>query len=139
MTFKELIDWDTFFYYGQNKNNLNAEIESDLIIGVMQSKRTLFYNREFGGAIPDHENYPTGIALTIGLRFDISMHIARENTRVTDGNSGFQDRRIAVSHNSISIKEPETNSGNLDVSILYIPIVTQTPEKINLPIGGSAR
>lgn len=128
----ELNAWDNFFYYGQNEFEL--ELESDLMMLLIQPGRSLFYDNQESAGISDYENYPNNLILQIYGRYSISAAIAWKNRQVTDGSDNTIDRRIAVSQNFISFK---TDIGNLDVSVVYIPFSQYTKFKtMNMKIGG---
>ena len=129
-TLDQLGSWDLFFNYGAN--DLDLEIESDLVQGLIQPKNTLFGFRSFGAGVSEKENYPNTVALTVGLKYDIALHIAKQNLRVS---SEAPDRRIAASQNSIKVTQA---GGNLDVKVLYIPYKDYKKSgSISLPIGVS--
>lgn len=130
---KELSNTDMFFFYGQS--DLLKEQESDLYIGLIQPKRSLYYNRNFGAGIVEYENYPNSITIQVGLRYEISAHIARQNQRISDGSEGSVDRRIAVSQNSVRI---EHKGEELNVSVFFIPYKDyKKPSKIDIFLGGN--
>ena len=127
-TLDQLGSFDIFFNYGSN--DLNIEIESDLIMGILQPKKSLAGFRSYGAGISEKENFPNTISLSIGLKYDIALHIAKQNNNISSQNP---DRRVAASQNSIKISQ---SGGNLDVSVLYIPYKDyQKSSTISLPIG----
>lgn len=114
-----LQDFDTFFYYGQNE--LEIETKSDLLAILLQPKRSLFYSRALNAAgVKEYENMPSGIMLRINLPYDIVDSIAKRNQFVSSGENGNPDRRVALSQNTIRLQTD--NQGNVDVSVLYIPL-----------------
>jgi hypothetical protein len=48
------LDGDYFFYYGQVDQR--KEIEADLLTGIIQDKRSLFYARSYAAGIGEYEN-----------------------------------------------------------------------------------
>jgi len=127
----EITDPDCFFYYGQL--DLDLETQSDLIQGLMQPSRSMFYNRSDGAGVPDWENHPNDLQLQIQLRYNISMYINRRNTLVGDGNFGMIDRRVAVSQFSILMEQV---SEKLDITVMYIPFADyQQIKTIQTSIG----
>ena len=130
-TFEELKTIDYFFYYGQNP--LEEETKHDLILGLLQPRRSLFYNRSHGAGINEYENYPNSLILQINLRFNIASWISRRNGEVSAGEEGRPDRRLAVSQHTINI---EGKDGNIDISVFYIPFASyNTPQSITVPAG----
>jgi hypothetical protein len=112
----DLADFDIFFHYGEN--DLDLEIESDLMCLVLQNKKSMFYDRSYGGGV--NENYPNSLVQAILLPYNIVSSIGRENQKVSDGNNGHPDRRIAVSQAAVKI-EQEWNE--MRVLIPYIKFV----------------
>ena len=114
-----LTDFDLFFYYGQN--DLEIETKSDLLALLLQPKRSLFYSRSLDAAgVKSYENIPDGLNLRINLPYDIVNAVAKRNQFVSSGENGAKDRRVAVSQNTIRLQGD--NQGNIDVSVLYIPL-----------------
>ena len=50
-----LEDFDVFFYYGEPGSDLDLEIESDVLGGIIQPKRSLYYNRAEGCGVTEKE------------------------------------------------------------------------------------
>ena len=129
----ELGDMDMFFYHGQVE--LDVEIEHDIIAGLIQPKRSLYYNRQDGAGVHEYEGHPNTIALDVGLRYDIINWIARRNLTVGDGNSNTKDRRVLASQSAIKILR---EGQNIDIQVLYIPLFkADQPKIVGFPIGGS--
>ena len=127
----QISDIDMFFFYGLN--DIDLEIEHDLLYGLLQPKRSLFYFRSEGAGVEEYENFPSGYFMQVSLRYDMANWVAQRNTRVSDGTKGYPDRRIAVSQATIDI---DTLKGNIDVQVLYIPYYNyEKPTVINLAIG----
>jgi hypothetical protein len=112
-------DFDNFFYYGFN--NLEIETKSDIFQNLMQSKRSLFYDRAYDSAgIPQYENRPNSLVIHINLPYDIVVSLAKRNQYVSDGSiEGKPDRRIALSQSTIKI---EIANDKVNVNVLYIPL-----------------
>jgi len=115
----QLSDLDIFFFYGEKGSDLDIETQSDILAGIIQKKRSLFYDRQDSSGIPERENNPTGFVLEMSMKFDIVNWIAYRNTKISDGSNGTPDRRVAVSQNSIVITENQ--KGETDVNVEYIP------------------
>jgi len=114
-----LRDFDMFFYYGQNK--LELETKSDLMQNLMQSKRSLFYNRALDSSgIKDYENMPEGLTLSINAPYSIVKSLSRRNQFVSNGEGDLPDRRVAVSQSTIRIEI--SNTGEVRMTVLYIPL-----------------
>lgn len=128
-----LSDFDMFFYYGQN--DLELETRHDLMVNLMQPKRSLLGSRSVGAAgIQDYENTPTGINLNIKMPFDIIDSLSKRNQYVTNGENETKDRRVAVSQSTIRIESDKL--GNVNVTILYIPLANfKQTETLNVPLG----
>ena len=107
--------FERFLYYGQSP--LSDEVDFDLKVGLMQGKRTLFYDRGFGVGVDEYENIPSGLALEIGLKYDIASWISARNATVTDGSNGTRDRRAVTSQTVIDVIQLE---GNVDIVVKYI-------------------
>lgn len=125
----QLGSWDLFFNYGDN--DLDLELESDAMMLVVQPARTLFYNNLESGGVS--ENYPNGLSLQVLLRYNIASAFAFRNRVVVDGSNNTKDRRLAVSQNSISFNSNQ--SGELDVTVLYIPYYNFDAYKSINPTG----
>lgn len=130
--FSELANLDVFFYYGQV--GVDHETEHDIALGLLQSKRSLYYNREDSAGVAAYENLPNGIYSVVVLRFDIASWIARRNRRVGDGQNGTLDRRVATSQSIIDIQQ---NGDEMDVIVPFVKFADlQQPTKLTVPIGG---
>lgn len=114
----QLQDFDLFFYYGEQGSDLKMEIESDLLMGMVQKKRSLFYDRRDSVGVSEKENYPNSFVLAFMARYDIVNWTAWKNTQISDGSSTYPDRRIAVSQNSIEISQ---RGQEMDLKVNYIP------------------
>lgn len=129
-----LQDLDNFFFYGTGENDIAMEIESDLVSGLMQPKRRLFYDRSEGCGLVEKENQPNTLLFTILTKYDIVNWIGKRNNSVSDGSDGSTDRRILISQDSISFVQ---DGGNVDIEVNYIPLYNfKKPSKVSIPIGG---
>jgi len=125
-------DIDMFFYHGELP--VDRANEHDIALGVIQPKRSLFYNREDSAGINDYENYPNGFFLEVAMKYDIASWVARRNQLVGDGQNGTKDRRVATSQNVIDIQR---EGGEVNVMVLFVSFVDlQTPQKLTVPLGG---
>lgn len=124
-------NFDNCFYYGLG--DLLTEIESELTAGLIQEKRSLFYNRKDAAGLK--ENYPNAFTMSIATKYDIVNWIGYRNGRVSDGTNGNPDRRVAVSQDYISFSRD--SSGNLDVQVLYIPFFSfKKAQQLSIPVSG---
>lgn len=132
-----LKDFDIFFYYGQNE--LEIETKSDLMSNIMQSKRSLFYNRNLDSAgIQNYENKPESLSMQIGIPYDIVNSISKRNQYVTSGENGNRDRRVAISQTTVRV---EINKlGQVDITVLFIPLANfRQSETLQVGLGISNR
>ena len=127
-----LSDFDMFFYYGQN--DLDLETRHDIMLNLMQPKRSLLGNRALDAAgIADYENTPVGINQQIKLPFDMVESVSRRNQYVSNGENGTKDRRVAVSQSSVRVESD--NTGNVSVTVLYIPLTNFKQTEVLVPLG----
>lgn len=112
------INWDNFFYYGENVIEKDVEDEFDVWCGILQPLKSLFYFREEGAGVSQSENLPNTLSLLMGLNYNITKWFAFRNSYVSDGRDNFPDRRIAVSQQTIGIEQD--NQGNLNIDLFYI-------------------
>jgi hypothetical protein len=128
----QIANIDNFFYYGNG--DLKDEIEYDLMVGLLQPKKKLFYFRSEGAGVSEYENYPDGLMLQISLRYTITDWISRRNTIVSNGQNNLPDRRVAISQNIISIESQ--GKGSINVSVMYIPLFDfKKTNNVTLAIG----
>lgn len=123
-TLDEVSDINVFFYYGTLSNEL--ETEHNLMAGLLQPERSLYYNRSDSVGVDSYENHPNNLMLQIQLRFQIANWVNFYNTYTGDGTNGSKERRLAISQFSIEFEQSEDN---LDVNILYIPFADYTQMK----------
>lgn len=117
MGVEEVASIENFFFYGQG--NIEQEIKHDILVGVTNPKRTMFYDREYGTDIDSYENKPISATMEVGIAFSVVEFMARRNNRVSDGSNGTRDRRVASSQSVIEISSKNRN--DIDVEIRYIP------------------
>lgn len=130
---EQLSDFDLFFYYGEKGSDLSLETQSDLYQGLIQPKRSLFYNRQASAGLVEKENFPNSVVLAILSRYDVTVWNAYRNTQVSDGTEGKPDRRISISQSSIEIFKNE--NGEFDIKINYIPFMNyQQFNSVSIPI-----
>lgn len=116
---EQLQDFDNFFYYGDGE--LSEETKSDVMQNILQPKRSLFYDRNLDSAgIPEYENYPISIYLTVVIPFQIVTSIAMRNQFVSNGEGDYPDRRVALSQATVNIERK--NNGEMNITVLYIPL-----------------
>ncbi len=113
------INWDFFFY--ADTLDIKEEIEADLILGLVQPVKSLYFNREDGTLIPKKENIPVNLKQAISLRFDIARFIAKRNTEVSDGADNGRDYRVAASQSTIEFKKPRV--GELEINVGYFRLI----------------
>lgn len=126
----QLQDFNVFLRYGDDPD---LETEHDLYLGVLQKKRSLYYDREDGCGISGRENYPNAALIQVVGAYDVMRFIAFRNSQVTDGRNNTLDRRAASSQNFI-VFFPDGE--NLSVNVGYIPFANfQSPKNLNIPLS----
>lgn len=126
-----LKDFDMFFFYGQN--DLDLEIKSDILINLLQGKRSLFYNRDSDASgVKDYENKPDGLDLRINLPYDIVSSMARRNQTVSAGENNQRDRRVAVSQSTIQVQPVSKSKGEISVTVYFIPLHSFKQSEISI-------
>lgn len=124
------LDGDYFFFYGLVDQR--KEIEGDLFQGIMQSKRSMFYARQYGAGVPEYENTAGGLSLEVNMKYDIASWIAQRNKEISTGTDGTRDRRVVTSQSAIRINQ---RMGEVDVQVLYIPFYDyQAPGIVQVPL-----
>ena len=131
-TLDELTDFDLFYYHGSN--DLGLEIKSEVLSTILQSKRSLFYDRALDSCgATDYENLPNGLYLQVALPMDILLGLSKRNQYVSDGEGDLPERRIAISQNLIRI---ETKGSEVDVTVQYITLFDFKPSQtLGVPLG----
>ena len=111
----DLKDFDNFYYYGQG--DLSEEIQSEVLMTLMQQTRSLFYNRTYDSSeIHKYENSPNTIVLNILIPYVVTTALAKRNQIVSDGDIG-PDRRIAISQTLVRV---ETTKDTLNITVQFI-------------------
>lgn len=123
------ITWDHFWYAGQI--DLQAEIEADMMWGLLQPKGSMFFARQDGTIAAKRLNSPSSIYQEIELRYDIAMHLAYRNTEVGNGSEDNRDQRVAASQQTITFKRPKKGELNINVGYYFYKDVAR-PEKLQL-------
>lgn len=123
-SFDEISDINVFFFYGTLSDEI--ETEHNLMAGLLQPERSLYYDRSDSVGVGSYENHPNNLILQIQLRFQIANWVNFFNSYTGDGSSGSKERRLAISQFSILF---EQTNDNLDMDILYIPFSNYTQIK----------
>ena len=132
--YSQLSDFDIFFYYAENGGDVDLEIQSDVLMGLTQPKKLLFYDNQEGAGVKEKENSPLSLIFQIGVSVNIVNWISKRNTEVTDGTNGTTDRRVAISQQSIQMQYDD--KGQLQISATYIPFKdAKNPNTSSLPIS----
>jgi len=129
-----------FFYWGTLP--VQQEVGEDLLTGLMQSKRSLFYNRDYGAGIPDFENTPISLVTIITMRLEVVKFFAIRNGRVTAGQivGGIQylDRRAATSQTAVNVVDE--GGGGLFVEVPFFMLAdVSSLKQVKTPIGGGGK
>ena len=135
MTFDEARSFNYFLYYGEGINTIAEETVHDLVVGLLQPKRSMFYNRSDGAGVPSYRN-KSGFQMQIGVRFDIVSWISRRNFLVSAGEQGFPDRRAYASQDTVTVDIPDRGSGEANVSVNYVLSSGLQVQKTTVPMGG---
>lgn len=122
---------NSFFYWGVV--DLPTEIADDILMGLVQPKRSLFYDRGYGGGVTEYENAPITIGTLTMLKYEVARFMGLRNSVVTDGNTG-PDRRAAASQDTVDVAQ---SGANVDVTVSYILLADMTRNKtVPIQIGG---
>jgi hypothetical protein len=125
------MNMQSFFYAGQIP--IEDEIYDDVLVGLIQPKRALFYNRGYGAGIADFENAPMNLGTMVMIKYEAARFMALRNGVVTNGN-GYPDRRTASSQSIVTV---ETDGPAINVSVGYIMLSDMVRSKaVSIPIGG---
>lgn len=106
-----MIDSDAIFYYGEDPEQ---DIQNDIILGLGQDARTLFFNRSDSAGVSQISNSPNSFSLQVLAKFYISSWIAYRNGYVSQEKP---DMRIATSQSVIEITQEEDK---VSIQIQYI-------------------
>jgi hypothetical protein len=127
--------FDNFFYYGVDEGRLFDEIENDVVEGLIQPKRSMFFNRQEGTGTVDRENAPNSLSFYIAARYEIIQWFAYRDRNLPPSDV---DRRAAASQTSIEV-EQKANSGEVDITVKYIPFSNfNRIKQVSLPLGRGA-
>jgi hypothetical protein len=105
-----------FFAWGTEL--LADEVQADLELGMVQPKRSLFYDRSYGAGVPDCENGPVSAVGLVRIKYDVASFVALRNSRVSDGSGGTRDRRVAASQSTVDVAVGR--AGEVDVHLGYV-------------------
>jgi hypothetical protein len=123
----------SFFYWGIIP--LADEVQDDIMAGLMQGKRSLFYNREYGAGIRDYENAPNSASTMVMMKYEAVRFMAIRNGVVSDGSDGKVDRRAATSQAVVSV---EKVGPDFDMTVPYWMLADLSRQKsVSIPIGGT--
>ena len=125
-------DVATLLNYGRDPEQVDQEIKMDLLCGLTQRRRSMFYLRGYG--CQPLENSPSGVQFFIATRHAIASWIAQRNLETGDGSGSTVDRRAVTSQDLITIS---ANGENVDVTVLVIPthdVSSRIP--VQVPMGG---
>ena len=121
--------------YGDDFEQLNAEIKSDLLRELVTVTQTTSFNRGMGIGVDLYENESMSEITKIKLRLDIISAVERYNGRAAD------NKKIIASQESIDIEEGDR--GELVINIFYMVESTMTQgaglsniQNVSLPTGG---
>jgi len=124
---------DQFFFYGEPGSDVNKEIDTDVQFAVIQPKRSLYFNRQFGCDITKRENHPNTAILMLTTRYDIVSSIAFINTTYPDQQGSPKDRRVAVGQTNINFR---SSGDGISLEVKYIKFSSaRKANNINLPVG----
>lgn len=124
---------DGFFFYGEPGSDINEEIDTDVQSSVIQPKRSLFFNRQFGCDITKRENHPNTAILMLTTRYDIVNSVAFLNTTYPDQQGSPRDRRVAVGQTNINFT---SSSDGINLEVKYIKFSSaRKASSVNIPVG----
>ena len=122
-----------FFYAGQVP--ISDEVNDDVLVGIVQSKRSMFYNRGYGAGVADYENTPMTFSTFVALRYEVAKWLATRNSVVTNGQNGYPDRRAVTSQDLVTVTQDSESS--LTILVQYILMADLTrKQSVSVPIGG---
>lgn len=133
MSLQSLQDFDNFFYW--DKNNLSDGNKSEIMAGLMQPSRSLYYSRSWGAGVDNYENRPVSINNLVQIRYNILRFFARRNVLVTNGDEDYPDRRAVTSQNVIDVQN-DVRTGNITINVLYYNLFETTPRENVVSVGG---
>jgi hypothetical protein len=122
-----------FFYAGTMP--LVDEVSDDLTVGLVQPRKSLFYNRGYGCGISGYESFPTSLTSQVSIKYEAARLFAVRNNVVTSGQDGFPDRRAVTSQPLINVVKEESS---YSLSVQYILMADMTRSRsITVPMGGA--
>lgn len=133
MTPSEASSSDIFFFH--DTMDISAQIEADLLAGLLQPRGGLYYNRSYGDDVVGMENHPNSIIQQILATFSVITFIGIRNMRVSNGTGGHPDRRVAASQDQITV---ELSGPEMNVSVSYVELRDLSSLRTtSTPIGGT--
>jgi hypothetical protein len=131
---EQLSEMDVFFFYGEPGSDVDMETQSDIVSGLMQEKRSLYFDRRNSAGVTEKENMPNSVSTAIFLRYDVTNWISYRNSQVGDGLNGTKERRVVCSQNTVLISK--NNKGEINLNVYYIPFINiSQPKNVVLPIN----
>ena len=129
-----------FFFWGTLP--IQQEVSEDILTGVMQPKRSMYYNRDYGAGLPEYENSPISLVTIVTMRLEVAKFFSLRNSRVTTGQlvNGIQypDRRAATSQTAVNVVDE--GGGGLAVDIPFFMLADVSGLKsVKTPIGGGGK
>jgi hypothetical protein len=126
-----------FFYVG--KVPIAEEVAEDILVGLGLSKRSGFYNRDYGAGLAEFENVPISLVTLVQMKLSVMNFFAKRNQVVTSGQmiEGLPslDRRALTSQSVIDVVDE--GNGQVSISIQYIMMADLTKSySLKAPIGG---
>jgi hypothetical protein len=127
-----MMTMQSFFYWDQAP--LADVTADDVLAGLVQPKRSLFYSRSYGAGISDYEAAPISLSMMVMLRYEAARFMAIRNGLVTDGNDG-PDRRAATSQDLVTVQQ---DGAGLDVVVPYVMLADMAqPRAASITVGGT--
>lgn len=131
MTAQEAASSDYFFYH--DLVPVQDEAGADILNGLLQPKRSLFYNRGYGADVQSFLGAPNSYIMQAQVAFNCIGFISDRNLRVTDGRSG-PDRRAVASQDGVAIRQ---DGQEMDVTAQYILLSDASSiRSAGLSVGG---
>jgi hypothetical protein len=128
---------DISYFYNYGNVELRDEIKQDIMVGLLTDKRSMYYYRDYGAGIMVHENDINNVIAQILMRYDIVIFMARRNREVSNGSSGYRDRRAVTSQSVIDVYS-EGNESEVSVDMVYIPMFDMlNKENVTVKMGGA--
>jgi len=126
----------SFFYWGLE--DLPTEINDDVQWGLIQPKRSMFYNRGYGAGLAEFENAPIGLQSMVLIKYEAAKFMAVRNSVVTNGSSGYPERRVATSQDIITVDvDGNGQAPGLNVNVPFIMLTNMKKSRGFANLGGS--